>query len=73
MAVSKEKIQALLIEKKMTYAKLADESKVSKAQISRIMNADSDSKIRTDTLGKIAKALNVDYKELLADEKGSEN
>ena len=67
MAVSKEKIQALLIEKKMTYAKLADESKVSKAQISRIMNADSDSKIRTDTLGKIAKALNVDYKELLAD------
>ena len=73
MAVSKEKIQALLIEKKMTYAKLADESKVSKAQISRIMNADSDSKIRTDTLGKIAKALNVDYKELWADEKGSEN
>ena len=65
MPINKEKLRDLLIKRKMTYSELSEKSKVSKAQISRIMNEESSSKVRTKTLGKIAEALKVDYKELL--------
>lgn len=65
MPINKEKLRNLVIKNEMSFSKLAEVSKVSKAQISRIMSDNSSSKVRTDTLGKIANALNVDYKELL--------
>ena len=65
MPINKEKLRALVIKNEMSFSKLADAANVSKSQISRIMNDNSSSKVRTDTLGKIANAWNVDYKELL--------
>ena len=56
---------------KMNMSKLAEESEVSKSQISRLMNENTKT-IRLDTLGKIAGALGVDYKDLLKEEKLSQ-
>lgn len=65
MAIDREKLKELVIKNQMTYSDLADKSKVSKSQISKILNGDESSKVRTDTIGKLASALGVDYKEIL--------
>ena len=72
MPINKEKLKDLVIKNEMSFSKLAKKSIVSKAQISRIMSDDSSSKVRTDTLGKIANALGVDYKELLEEPTGDD-
>lgn len=64
MPIDKEKLKSAMINNNMNMSKLAEESKVSKSQISRLIKEDT-KMIRLDTLGKIAKALDVDYKELL--------
>lgn len=64
MPIDKEKLKSAMINNNMNMSKLAEESKVSKSQISRLIKEDTKT-IRLDTLGKIAKALDVDYKELL--------
>lgn len=64
MPIDKEKLKSAMISNNMNMSKLAEESKVSKSQISRLIKEDT-KMIRLDTLGKIAKALDVDYKELL--------
>lgn len=68
MPIDKDKLTAAMITNKMNMSKLAEESEVSKSQISRLMN-ESTKTIRLDTLGKIAGALGVDYKDLLKEEK----
>lgn len=65
MALDKDKLMELLIKNNLNYSKLADNANISKSQISRILNGTGSSKVRTDTIGKLAKALNVDYKKLL--------
>lgn len=65
MAIDKDKLRGLVIKNEMTYSELADKAKVSKSQISRILNGEESSKVRTDTIGRLAKALKVDYTELL--------
>ena len=62
MPIDKEKLKSAMINNNMNMSKLAEESKVSKSQISRLIKEDTKT-IRLDTLGKIAKALDVDYKE----------
>ena len=64
MPIDKDKLTAAMIKNKMNMSKLAEESEVSKSQISRLIKEDTKT-IRLDTLGKLAKALDVDYKELL--------
>ena len=64
MPIDKEKLKSAMINNNMNMSNLAEESKVSKSQISRLIKEDT-KMIRLDTLGKIAKALDVDYKELL--------
>ena len=68
MPIDKDKLTAAMIKNKMNMSKLAEESEVSKSQISRLMNENTKT-IRLDTLGKIAGALGVDYKDLLKEEK----
>ena len=68
MPIDKIKLTEAMIEKEMNMSDLAKKSEVSKSQISRLMKEDT-KKIRLDTLGKIAKALDVDYKDLLKEEK----
>lgn len=65
MAIDRDKLKELVIKNQMTYSDLADKSKISKSQISKILNGDESSKVRTDTIGKLASALGVDYKEIL--------
>lgn len=65
MAIDKDKLRDLVIKKQMTYSDLADKANISKSQISKILNGDESSKVRTDTIGKLASALGVDYKEIL--------
>lgn len=72
MPINREKLRDLLVERKMTYSELSEKSEVSKAQISRIMNEETSSKVRTKTLGKIAEALEVDYRELLEEPTGDD-
>ena len=72
MPIDKDKLTAAMIKNKMNMSKLAEESEVSKSQISRLMNENTKT-IRLDTLGKIAGALGVDYKDLLKEEKATEN
>ena len=72
MPIDKDKLTAAMIKNKMNMSKLAEESEVSKSQISRLMNENTKT-IRLDTLGKIAGALGGDYKELLKEEKATEN
>ena len=64
MPIDKNKLVAAMINKEMNMSDLAEKSQVSKSQISRLMSEDT-KKIRTDTLGKIANALGIDYKLLL--------
>lgn len=68
LPIDKDKLTAAMIKNKMNMSKLAEESEVSKSQISRLMNENTKT-IRLDTLGKIAGALGVDYKDLLKEEK----
>lgn len=68
MAINKDKLIDLVIKNQMTYSELADKSNISKSQISKILNDSSGSKVRTDTIGKLASALGVNYKELLIKE-----
>ena len=68
MAIDKDKLRDLVIKKQMTYSDLADKANISKSQISKILNGDEGSKVRTDTIGKLASALGVDYKEILKKE-----
>ena len=68
MPIDKEKLKSAMINNNMNMSKLAEESKVSKSQISRLIKEDT-KMIRLDTLGKIAGALGVDYKDLLKEEK----
>ncbi|NMF06298.1 helix-turn-helix domain-containing protein [Clostridium beijerinckii] len=65
MAIDRDKLKELVIKNQMTYSDLADKAKISKSQISKILNGDESSKVRTDTIGKLASALGVDYKEIL--------
>ena len=65
MAIDKDKLRDLVIKKQMTYSDLADKANISKSQISKILNGDESSKVRTDTIGKLSSALGVDYKEIL--------
>lgn len=67
MPIDKIKLTEAMIEKEMNMSDLAKKSEVSKSQISRLMKEDT-KKIRLDTLGKIANALEIDYKALLKDE-----
>ena len=71
LPIDKDKLIKTMIDKKKNISKLAEESKVSKSQISRLMNENTKT-IRLDTLGKIAGALGVDYKDLLKEEKLSQ-
>ena len=71
MPIDKEKLKSAMINNNMNMSKLAEESKVSKSQISRLIKEDT-KMIRLDTLGKIAKALDIDYKDLLKEEKLSQ-
>ena len=71
LPIDKDKLTAAMIKNKMNMSKLAEESEVSKSQISRLMNENTKT-IRLDTLGKIAGALGVDYKDLLKEEKLSQ-
>ena len=72
LPIDKDKLTAAMIKNKMNMSKLAEESEVSKSQISRLMNENTKT-IRLDTLGKIAGALGVDYKDLLKEEKTTAN
>ena len=72
MPIDKDKLTAAMIKNKMNMSKLAEESEVSKSQISRLMNENTKT-IRLDTLGKIAGALGVDYKDLQKEEKTTAN
>ena len=72
MPIDKDKLTAAMIKNKMNMSKLAEESEVSKSQISRLMNENTKT-IRLETLGKIAGALGVDYKDLLKEEKTTAN
>ena len=63
MPIDKIKLTEAMIEKEMNMSDLAKKSEVSKSQISRLMKEDT-KKIRLDTLGKIANALEIDYKAL---------
>jgi len=65
MAVDRDKLRELIINNQMTYTDLANKTNISKSQISKIFNGNEDSKVRTDTIGKLASALGVDYKEIL--------
>ncbi|AIY80163.1 helix-turn-helix family protein [Clostridium botulinum 202F] len=65
MAIDRDKLKGLVIKNQMTYSDLANKAKISKSQISKILNGDDSSKVRTDTIGKLASALGVDYKEIL--------
>lgn len=67
MAVDRDKLKDLVIKNQMTYSDLAQKANISKSQISKILNGDDSSKLRTDTIGKLASALGVDYKEILKD------
>lgn len=67
MPIDKDKLVGLMIDKKFSQTKLAKEANISKSQISRILKADKP-KVRTETLGKIADGLKVDYKELMIKE-----
>ena len=67
MPIDKDKLTAAMVKNKMNMSKLAEESEVSKSQISRLMNENTKT-IRLDTLGKIAGALGVNYKDLLKEE-----
>ena len=71
LPIDKDKLTAAMIKNKMNMSKLAEESEVSKSQISRLMNENTKT-IRLDTLGKIAGALGVNYKDLLKEEKLSQ-
>ncbi len=62
MKYSKEKINWLRIESGLSLSKLAKKAEISKATISRILNNEVEA--RPDTIGKIAKALDVEVKEL---------
>ena len=71
MPIDKIKLTEAMIEKEMNMSDLAKKSEVSKSQISRLMKEDTKT-IRLDTVGKIAKALDVDYKDILKEEKLSQ-
>lgn len=68
MGIDREKLKELVIKNQMTYTDLANKTNISKSQISKIFNGDESSKVRTDTIGKLASALGVNYKELLIKE-----
>lgn len=65
MAIDRDKLRDLIINNQMTYTDLANKTNISKSQISKIFNGSEDCKLRTDTIGKLASALGVDYKEIL--------
>lgn len=65
MSIDRGKLKDLVIKRQMTYSDLAEKANMSKSQISKIVNGEEGSKVRTDTIGKLASALGVDYKEIL--------
>ncbi len=62
LKVNTEKINWLRIEQGLSITKLAEKSKTSKATISKLFKGEVE--VRPDTVGKIAKALNVPVREL---------
>ena len=65
MVIDRDKLRELVIKNQMTFTDLANKTNISISQISKIFNGNEDSKLRTDTIGKLASALGVDYKEIL--------
>lgn len=66
MKINIEKLNWLRIEQGLSITKLAKKADISKATISRLLKNKVNA--RLDTIGKIAKALNVDVKELFFNE-----
>lgn len=62
MKINVEEIKWLMIEQCLSLNKLAQNSRVSKATISRILNRNANP--RPDTLGKISKVLKVNPRKL---------
>lgn len=58
-----KKINLLRIKKGMSITELAQKSKLAKATVSRVLSNKSDA--RLDTIGKLAKALNVEVEQII--------
>ena len=63
MSLNVERLNELLIEKKLNYSELAEKAKMSKTQISRIVNK-NEPKVQLKTISALSEALEVPYKEL---------
>lgn len=66
MKINSDKINWLRIEQGLSLTSLCKKSNVSMSTISRLL--ESKCETRLDTIGKIAKALSVDVKDLFFDE-----
>lgn len=63
MALNVERLRELVIELGISYSELAEKTKMSKTQISRLVNGNVD-KVRPMTISKLCSGLGVSYKEL---------
>lgn len=63
MPLNVEKLNELLVEKNLNYSELAEKAKISKTQISRIINK-KEPKVQLKTIGALCKALEVSFNEL---------
>ncbi|WP_411678725.1 helix-turn-helix domain-containing protein [Clostridium thailandense] len=66
MKINVEKIHWLRIEQGLSLTTLCTKSKISKSTMTRLLKSKCDT--RPDTIGKVAKGLNVPVKDLFFDE-----
>ena len=68
MPINKDKLASVMIDKQINISDLSEKSNVSKSQLSRIVNGKT-KKVGMSTLGKISKALEINYQDILDEEK----
>ena len=68
MSINKDKLASVMIDKQINISDLSKKSNVSKSQLSRIVNGKT-KKVGMSTLGKISKALEINYQDILDEEK----
>ena len=68
MPINKDKLASVMIDKQINISDLSEKSNVSKSQLSRIVNGKTKN-VGMSTLGKISKALEINYQDILDEEK----
>lgn len=63
MPLNVDRLNELLVEKNLNYSELAEKAKISKTQVSRIVNK-KEPKVQLKTISALCTALDVPFKEL---------